>query len=60
MSENSRNKTVSIDVRKIILRMINEEGKSQREVSRLLRIPRTTIQGILSLYGRTNSIVPQR
>lgn len=58
MAEINRNRTVSLELRRIILRMIDEEGKSQREVSRVLQIPRTTIESIMQSYRATNSILP--
>lgn len=57
---NSSNKTISNDVRTIIIRMIVDEGRSQKEVSNLLHIPRTTIEGIHRRYRDTGSILPGR
>lgn len=56
----SSNKTISNDVRTIIIRMIVDEGRSQRDVSILLHIPRTTVQGIYKRYRNTGSISPGR
>ncbi|MGL6145463.1 MAG: IS630 family transposase [Macrococcoides caseolyticum] len=50
---NHRNNTISQDMRDLVIRLVINQGKSQRDAARITGIPRTTIQHIVLRYENT-------
>lgn len=55
-----RGNEISQDLREIIIRMVISEGRSRREVSRDLGIPKTTIVHIVNRYTSMGTSLPGR
>ncbi|KII71124.1 hypothetical protein RF11_03916 [Thelohanellus kitauei] len=51
-------KPVSQSIRNVVIRLIINEGKSQRKVADFLQIPRPTIQSIVSRYNSVGLSTP--
>ncbi|KII66425.1 hypothetical protein RF11_02069 [Thelohanellus kitauei] len=58
MPSNELKHNVSQDMRDMIIRMVTHEGKSQREVSTLTHMPRTTISNIVRRFLNTDDTTP--